>query len=88
MFAVGRLIVPEGLDDGSQAVHCLGSVRKRARPVRDGLSKSDQTYLCIPCGKQSCIAGPTAPSYRGRGRRRGRLRLRNLIDGSPGCLAP
>jgi hypothetical protein len=29
--------VPEGLNDSSQAIHCLEHVSQAARPVRDGL---------------------------------------------------
>jgi hypothetical protein len=29
--------VPEGLNDGSLAVHCLGKVEKAFRPARDGM---------------------------------------------------
>jgi hypothetical protein len=31
---VCRTFVPEGLNDGSQAIHCLGSPALKTRPVR------------------------------------------------------
>jgi hypothetical protein len=39
--AMGRLarsaFVPEGLNDGSQAIYCLEQVQSRIRPVANGL---------------------------------------------------
>jgi hypothetical protein len=53
--------VPEGQTDSSQAVYCLGSVRKKARPVRDGVIKSTKRTFSILCAEQSRIARSYRP---------------------------
>jgi hypothetical protein len=36
-MGVDWIIVPEGPDEGSQAIDCLEAVKKRIRPVRHGV---------------------------------------------------
>ena len=54
-------LCPEGLGDGSQAVHCLGPLEKEPRPIRDGVIKSDQTLLSMLPGEPSGIARSRRP---------------------------
>jgi hypothetical protein len=36
-MSVARHVVPEGLNDGSQAIYCLESVSEEIRPVGHGM---------------------------------------------------
>jgi hypothetical protein len=36
-MSVARHVVPEGLNDGSQAIYCLESVSEEVRPVGHGM---------------------------------------------------
>jgi hypothetical protein len=50
--------VPEGQTDNSQAVHCLGPVKKRAQSRQGRSDQVDQAQLSIRCVEQNRGAGP------------------------------
>ena len=43
---VARHVVPEGLNDGSQAIYCLESVSEEIRPV-------ESLWLLVPYSQES-----------------------------------
>src|ERR1700757_602481 len=45
-MANGRRSVPEGLDDRSQAIHCLECVQPKNRPVGNGMTYFPRLVRC------------------------------------------
>jgi hypothetical protein len=56
--------VPKGQTDSSQAVYCLGSVKKRPRPVRDGVIKSTKRSFPSCALNKAALAVHAVPTGR------------------------
>jgi hypothetical protein len=59
-----RWVVPEGPDDGSQAIYCLGCVQKGRPSRRDGVIKSGRTFFLYRAVNTSSSAAHTVPTGR------------------------
>jgi hypothetical protein len=63
-FAILLGFVPEGLDDRSQAIYCLGCVTNGARPVGYGVMGNSRLVKDSESGKTSTCTNHTVPTGR------------------------
>jgi hypothetical protein len=77
-FAVLRGFVPEGQDDRSQAIYCLGCVTNEARPVGYGMIGNSRLVKCCGSGNTFTWTNHTVPT--------GRVALLHLFQ-AINCLA-